>query len=280
MSYRIVVDSCCELQEQYKNDDRFRSVPLQLEVGDYKVLDDENFNQKEFIEKVASSPECPRSACPSPETFMEAYRGDEEEVFVVTLSSHLSGSYNSAEVGKDMYMEKYGTGTKKIHVVDSESASCGETQLAMMIMQCKEAGMSFEDTVKRVEDFKLKMRTYFVLDNLETFRKNGRLTGVKALMVSSLNIKPIMVGARGSIEQRGQAIGTNKALTKMADYLLLDVPDPKDRVLMITHCNCPDRAEYMLDLMVKRASYKDIVVMDMAGVSTMYANDGGVIVTL
>ena len=209
---------------------------------------------------------------------MEAYRGDEEEVFVVTLSSHLSGSYNSAEVGRDMYMEKYGA--KKIHVVDSESASCGETQLAMMIMQCKEMGVSFEDTVKRVEDFKLKMRTYFVLDNLETFRKNGRLTGVKALMVSSLNIKPIMVGIRGSIGQRGQAIGTNKALAKMADYLLSDVPDSKDRVLMITHCNCPDRAEYMRELMVKRASYKDIVVMDMAGVSTMYANDGGVIVTL
>ena len=278
MSYRIVVDSCCELQEQYKNDDRFRSVPLQLEVGDYKILDDENFNQKEFLEKVASSPECPKSACPSPETFMEAYRGDEEEVFVVTLSSHLSGSYNSAEVGKDMYLEKYGD--KKIHVVDSETASCGETQLAMLILQYKEAGLSFEETVEKVEAFKLKMRTYFVLDNLETFRKNGRLTGVKALMVSSLNIKPIMVGVRGSIDQKGQAIGTNKALAKMADYLVSDVPDSKDRVLMITHCNCPDRAEYMRELMVKRASFKDIVIMDMAGVSSLYANDGGVIATL
>ena len=164
MGYKIVVDSCCELKEQYKNDDRFRSVPLKLEVGDYKILDDENFNQKEFLEKVASCPECPKSACPSPETYMEAYHGDEEEVYVVTLSSHLSGSYNSAEVGKDMYIEKYGA--KKIHVVDSESASCGETQLAMMILAYKEAGVSFEETVQRVEEFKLKMRTYFVLDNL------------------------------------------------------------------------------------------------------------------
>ena len=278
MSYRIVVYSCCELQEQYKNDDRFRSVPLTLEVGDYKVVDDESFNQKEFIEKVASSPQVPRSACPSPEQFMEAYRGEEDEVYVVTLSSHLSGSYNSAEVGKNLYLEKYGT--KKIHVVDSESASCGETQLAMRIMQYKEAGLSYEDTVKKVETFKRRMRTYFVLDNLETFRKNGRISGVKALTVSALNIKPIMVGVFGSIEQKGQAIGTNKALTKMADYVVADVPDTKTRTLMITHCNCPERAEYMLDLMKKRATYKDIVVMDMAGVSTMYANDGGIIVTL
>lgn len=278
MSYRIVVDSCCELQEQYKNDDRFRSVPLTLEVGDYKVVDDESFNQKEFIEKIASSPQVPRSACPSPEQFMEAYRGEEDEVYVVTLSSHLSGSYNSAEVGKNLYLEKYDA--KKIHVVDSESASCGETQLAMRIMQYKEAGLSFEDTVKKVETFKRRMRTYFVLDNLETFRKNGRLSGVKALTVSALNIKPIMVGVFGSVEQKGQAIGTNKALAKMADYVIADVPDTKTRTLMITHCNCPERAEYMLNLMKKRASYKDIVVMDMAGVSTMYANDGGIIVTL
>lgn len=278
MSYKIVVDSCCELQEQYKNDTRFQIVPLRLEVGDYNVMDDENFDQKEFLRNVATCPQCPKSACPSPESYMEAYHGDEEEVYVVTLSSHLSGSYNSAEVGKNLYLEKYGA--KKIHVVDSESASCGETQLAMLIMKYKEEGLSFEDTVKKVETFKRRMRTYFVLDNLETLRKNGRLTGVKALVVSALNIKPVMVGTFGSIEQKGQAIGTNKALAKMADNLVADVPDSGERTLMITHCNCPERAEYMRELMEKRASYKDIVIMDTAGVSSMYANDGGIIVTL
>lgn len=278
MSYKIVVDSCCELQEQYKNDTRFQIVPLRLEVGDYNVMDDENFDQKEFLRNVATCPQCPKSACPSPESYMEAYHGDEEEVYVVTLSSHLSGSYNSAEVGKNLYQEKYGA--KKIHVVDSESASCGETQLAMLIMKYKEEGLSFEDTVKKVETFKRRMRTYFVLDNLETLRKNGRLTGVKALVVSALNIKPVMVGTFGSIEQKGQAIGTNKALAKMADNLVADVPDSGERTLMITHCNCPERAEYMRELMEKRASYKDIVIMDTAGVSSMYANDGGIIVTL
>ena len=278
MSYKIVVDSCCELQEQYKNDDRFQFVPLTLEVGDYKVVDDENFNQKEFLENVASCPLCPKSACPSPEKYMEAYHCDADEVYVVTLSSHLSGSCNSAEVGKDMYTEKYGE--KKIHVVDSESASCGETQLAMKIMEYKEAGLSYEETIKKVETFKRKMRTYFVLDNLETLRKNGRMSGVKAFVASALNIKPVMVGNLGTIEQKGQAIGTNKALAKMADHLVADVPHSEERTLMITHCNCPERAEYMRDLMEKRASFKDVVIMDTAGVSSMYANDGGIIVTL
>ena len=278
MSYKIVVDSCCELPEQYKKDSRFQSIPLGLEVGDYQILDDENFNQKEFLAKVAACPTCPKSNCPSPELFREAYHDEAEEIYVVTLSSHLSGSYNSAELGKKLYEEKYGS--KKIHVVDSESASCGETQIAMKIMEYKEAGLSFEETVDKVEKFKRQMRTYFVLDNLETLRKNGRLSGVKALVASTLNIKPVMVGNLGVIEERGQASGINKALAKMADHFVADVKNPQERTLMITHCNCPERAEYMRRLMEKRAYYRDVVIMDTAGISSMYANDGGIIVTL
>lgn len=278
MSYKIVVDSCCELPETYKNDSRFEIVPLGLEVGDYIIQDDENFNQREFLQKVADYPQCPKSSCPSPERFREAYHDGAEEIYVVTLSSHLSGSYNSAELGKSLYSEKYGE--KKIHVVDSESASCGETQLVEKIIACKEAGLSFEETVKAVETFKRKMRTYFVLDNLETLRKNGRLSSVKALVATTLNIKPVMVGNLGVIEQKGQAIGINKALAKMADCIVGDVENPEERTLMITHCNCPERAAFMRGLMEKRASYKSVLVMDTAGVSSMYANDGGVIVTL
>ncbi|MBD5450770.1 MAG: DegV family protein [Lachnospiraceae bacterium] len=278
MSYKIVVDSCCELPEKYKKDSRFQIVPLELEVGDYMIWDDETFNQKVFLEKVAASPLCPKSSCPSPEKFMEAYRGEADEVYVVTLSSHLSGSYNSAELGKNLYREQYGE--KKIHVVDSESASCGETQLAMRIMRYKEAGLSYEETVEKIEVFKRRMRTYFVLDNLETLRKNGRLSSVKAFVASTLNIKPVMIGNLGVIEQKSQAIGINKALARMADCIVADVHHPEKRTLMITHCNCPERAQYMRTLMEKRAAYRNVLIMDTAGVSSMYANDGGVIVTL
>lgn len=278
MSYKIVVDSCCELPDNYKKDSRFQIVPLGLEVGDYVIQDDENFNQKEFLRKVADYPQCPKSSCPSPEKYREAYHDEADEIYAVTLSSHLSGSYNSAELGRSLYGEKYGE--KKIHVVDSESASCGETQLVEKIIACKEAGLGFEETVKAVETFKRKMRTYFVLDNLETLRKNGRLSSVKALVASTLNIKPVMVGNRGVIEQKGQAIGINKALAKMADFIVGDVEKTEERILMITHCNCPERAEYMRGLMEKRASYRKILIMDTAGISSMYANDGGVIVTL
>ena len=128
MNYKIILDSCGELPPLYKKDERFEIVSLGIEVGDYRIMDDENFNQKEFLEKVAACPTCPKSSCPSPESYMEAYHCDAEHVYVVTLSSKLSGSYNSAVLGKNLYMEKYGK--KDIHICDSHSASGGETQIA------------------------------------------------------------------------------------------------------------------------------------------------------
>ncbi len=278
MSYKIVVDSCCELPEEYLGDERFESVPLELQVGDYHITDDEGFDQAEFLKRVAACPECPRSACPSPERFMEAYRADAEHIYVVTLSSHLSGSYNSAVLGKNLYHEKYGE--KQIHVVDSESASCGETQIVRKLIELEEKGLAFEAIVEQIEAFRSSVLTYFVLDNLETLRKNGRLSMVKALVATTLNIKPIMAGDKGVIRQRGQSIGMKKALNKMGDMVAENVKKPEERCLMITHCNAPRRAEMLKDFILAKTGFKDVIIMDTRGVSSMYANDGGVIVTV
>lgn len=279
MNYKIVLDSCGEIPENFKQDERFQNVPLGLEVGDYHILDDESFDQAEFLKKVAQSPVCPKSSCPSPELFMEAYhKGDADHVYVVTLSSHLSGSHNSAELGKQLYQEKYGD--KSIAVIDSESASCGETQIALKAMELEEKGLSFEEIVAALESYRDEMKTYFVLDNLETLRKNGRLTGVKALVASTLSIKPVMGARGGKILQLGQAIGIKKALQKMVDMIIKDCIRPQEKRLMIAHCNCLERAQYVQKLLEEKASFLEIRIMDTAGVSSMYANDGGIIVTV
>lgn len=278
MSYKIVVDSCCELPEELKKDSRYEIVPLMLMVGDtYEKADDADFNQAEFLKAVAECPTCPKSACPSPERFMEAYRTEAEHVYVITLSSKLSGSYNSAVLGKSLYHENYGD--KDIYVVDSRSASCGETQIAYKIAEWEDAGLPYEEILEKIEAFVKGMHTYFVLDNLETLRKNGRLSGVKALVAAKLSIKPLMAGDDGIIVQLGQGIGMKKALAKMADHVLADVPNQSQRTLMITHCNNHERAEYVRELIMQHASFKDVLIMDTAGISSMYANDGGVIVT-
>ncbi len=278
MSYKIVVDSSCELPLEYRQDKRFERVPLGLSVGDYEIIDDENFNQAEFLAKVAAYPKCPKSSCPSPQRYMEAYETEAEDVFVVTLSSQLSGSYNSAQLGKNLYVEQFGE--KKIHVVDSKSASCGETQIAIKLLEFCESGLPFDVVVEKIEAFRDEMNTYFVLDNLETLRKNGRLTGVKALVASTLSIKPVMGADHGTIIQRGQSIGMKKALAKMADLIVGEVVNAAEKTLMISHCNCLERAETVKRLIEERCRFRSILILDTAGLSSMYANDGGVIVAV
>jgi DegV family protein with EDD domain len=275
MSYKIVVDSCCELPKELSKSGKYERVPLGLEVGDYLIMDDENFNQAQFLKKVAEYPKCPKSSCPSPERYMESYNVDAEHIYAVTLSSHLSGSHNSAVLGKNLYHEKFGA--KKIHVVDSESASCGETQIAIRIMEMENEGLDFETIVERIERFRDEMNTYFILDNLETLRKNGRLTGVKALVASTLSIKPVMGADKGIIVQRAQCIGMKKSLSKLADVLVSEVKDSGKKRLIISHCNAPLRAETLKGLILAKAKFKETIILETAGISSMYANDGGVI---
>ena len=279
MRYKIVVDSCCELPVEYKDDPRFERIPLTLEVGDYRILDDETFNQREFLDKVAAYPKCPKSACPSPERYRDAFAADADHIYCVTLSSHLSGSYNSAVLGKNLCEEEFGQ--KDIHVCDSESASIGETQIAMKIMELEEKGsLSFAEIVEKLEAFRSAMNTYFVLDNLETLRKNGRLSGVKALIASTLSIKPVMGAIGGVIIQKGQTVGIKKALYKMAEIIVKEGKNLDKKVLYISHCNCLARADQVKKILLARTKFKEVKILNTAGVSSMYANEGGVIIAI
>lgn len=278
-NYKIVIDSCGELLDEWKEDSRYESVPLILTVGGEDIIDDASFNQKEFLAKVAACPECPKSSCPSPEKYMQAFETEAEHVYAVTLSAELSGSYNSALLGQKLAQEE--NPQKKIHVFNSCSASIGETLIALKITECEEAGMSFEETVTAVEEYIDSQNTFFVLENLETLRKNGRLSKVKALVATALKIKPVMGATKeGTICQLDQARGINKALVKMVDYIVEKTKNSGSKVLAISHCNCPKRAEILKEAILEKMELKDILILDTAGVSSMYANDGGVIVVV
>lgn len=279
MSYKIAIDSCGELLNEWKDDERIESVPLTLMVGGESIIDDETFDQKDFLKKVAACPECPKSACPSPEHYMKAYECEADHIYAVTLSSELSGSYNSAVLGKSLFLED--NPGKKIHVFNSKSASGGESLIAMKIVECEEKGLSFEEVIETVDKYIEEMSTFFVLENLETLRKNGRLSRVKALVASALKIKPVMGSTpEGSICQLDQARGMNKAIVKMVEHVGEKGINIHEKTVAITYCNCPERAKMLEEAIRERLNPAKIVVMDTAGVSSMYANDGGVIVAV
>lgn len=277
MKFKIVVDSCCDLTKEMKKDAFFETVPLELQIGDYITPDDDTFDQKDFLKRIAESPICAKSACPSPERFLQAYQCGAKEIYVVTLSSKLSGSYNSAMLAKTMLEEV--DSQIKVHVFDSCSASSGEFHLALFLRKIADSELSFEDVVMKTLQYQDKLGTYFVLDNLETLRKNGRLSLVKAFVASTLNIKPIMGATKeGEIVQLNKAIGMKKALQKLVETIEKDRKFDNNGVLVISHCNCFERAELVRDMILEKIAYKEVHIIDTAGISTMYANDGGIIV--
>lgn len=279
MSYKIIVDSCGELTDEMKASGYFETASLEIDVNGHHIIDDETFDQAQFLRWVAESPDSPKSSCPSPERYLEGYRCEADHVYAVTLSAELSGSYNSAVLGKNLYHEEYGD--KDIYVFNSCSASVGEMLIAMKIAECEEQGMEFSQIIETVEAYIRGQHTYFVLETLDTLRKNGRLKGVKAVVATALNIKPVMGATpEGNICQLGQARGIKKALAKLSEEVVRDLKDSKDKILAVSHCNCKERAEYIRDTLMKAAQFKDTVIIDTAGISSMYAADGGVIVVV
>lgn len=279
LSYKIIIDSCGEMLDEWKGDARFESVPLTLSVNGENIIDDETFDQASFLKKVAECPECPRSACPSPERYMRAFDCDAEHIYAITLSAELSGSYNSAVLGRELLLEE--KPGHNIYVFNSKSASIGQTLIAMKIQECEEAGMSFHTVIEKVEEYISQQNTFFVLDSLDTLRKNGRLSNVKAFVANALKIKPVCGSTpEGAICQIDQARGINKALVKMVQAIVDKTSDSTQKVLAISHCNCRERAVLLKNALQERIQVKDIIILDTAGVSSLYANDGGVIVAV
>ena len=278
MRYKIIGDSCLDLTKEMRKDPCYSMIPLTLMVGERHFVDDETFDQKEFIKVVKEYPECTKSACPYPEMFKEAYCCEEENVFVITLSAALSGSYNSAVLAKSLYEEEYGK--KNILVLDSKSASSGQLNIAMYIRELCDQGLEFDEICEKAAAYRDRMNTYFVLESLDTLKKNGRLTGLQAFFATKLNIKPVMGADNGTIIKLDQARGIQKALQRMAEIAVKEAGTTKDKRLVIAHCNAPERAQFMKEKLCSMAEFKEVVITDTCGVSTVYASDGGVILAL
>ncbi len=275
MSFKIIVDSCCDLTPAMLKDRRFHSVPLTIRVGDQIIVDDQTFDQADLLWKMKASEKAPSSACPSPAQFLEAMDCGAEDLYVVTLSALLSGSHNSAAQARMMFLEEHPEA--RVHIFNSCSASAGEVLIALKIRALAETGMVFDQVVSETSRFIGEMNTLFVLEDLDNLRKNGRLSKLQALVTGTLKIKLLMgASPEGEIYKRGQALSIKQALSKMVSIIEEDERH-KGRTLCIAHCNCLDRAFHLKEQILKSCSFQDILIVETGGISTVYANDGGVV---
>jgi len=273
--YKIIGDSCTDFSSEMMEFGCFVKVPLTIEIDRDTIIDDETFDQKSLLTKMAAWHDSPKTACPSPAQYLTQFEEGKDH-FIITLSARLSGSYNAAVQAVSIYKED--GGTANIYVVNSRSASCGQVQIALLIRELYEKGLQFSEVVKQVEAYISRMQTLFVLENLENLRKNGRLTKMQSLITGALHVKLFLGATReGEIEKLGQGLSVRQTLGRMISAVVSD-PGHVGRRLVISHCNCPDRAEYLREQFAARCNFSEIVVVSTGGISTVYANDGGTII--
>jgi DegV family protein with EDD domain len=276
MTIKIIADSSCDLNDEIKKQLHIHIAPLILQLGDKTFIDDDSLDVKNYVKEMGECKIAPKTACSSPNDYMKMYEGP-ESTFVVTLSSVLSGSYNSAVLAKNLFLDE--VGNKCIQVFDSLSASAGETLVVLKIYELGKLNLVDMEIVDKVTRYIKEMKTFFLLENLEHLAKAGRLNPIVAKIASMLSIKPIMGGAEdGSIKLIEKVRGYKKAFRRLVEIIGEEGKNFEEKILGIAHCNCLDRALALKEEALALYNFKDIIIVEMSGLSSTYADDGGIVI--
>ncbi len=283
MSYKIVVDSCCDLTEEMKKWDNLSVIPLTLQIGDYVIADDANFNQEDFINRMLSSNQLAKSACPSPDAFAQACEGEEDEVYIITITDKLSGCYNSAVQGVALYNDDHPESQKKIHVFNSLATSGLETIMAYKIKELADNGTAFEDIVNTVEAFCVNnCFLYFHLESFDALKGNGRLFNLGAKVIEALRVKLICRRTDyGNISLAGKDLSETRILAKLAAFVQKETEgsDLSDKMIIISHVCCEEKANTVAKLIKEKCGYQNIIILKASGLNSLYASNHGVLVS-
>ena len=276
----ILADSCCDLSPELLKKTQAKIAPLTITIDDTHYVDDGTVDIPPYLAAMKASKNPVRSACPSPDLYAEDIRATEGDCFIVTLSAKLSGSHNAASLGVQLAQEDMPE--KKVHVFDSESASAGETYIALMIHDLIAAGKSFEQIVELVEEKIRSLHTLFVLDSLDNLVKNGRISRTVALLANVLSIRLLMSDdGHGAIKNISKARGIKGAQGQMVETCSKHNEGlaAASQRLVSSYCNCPERARQVRDMIREKCpAIGEIILTPTSALSSMYANDGGIVI--
>lgn len=204
MGIRIITDSASDMVDSKRSDVTF--LPLRVIFGDTEYRDGIDITRKEFYEKLVEGDEIPKTSQITPFEFGEAIKATREageDVLVITLSSKLSGTYQSAAVAASEYDEG-------VAVVDSANVSVGEYILVEYAIRLKDEGRSLSEIVTELEKAKEKIHVIALLDTLEYLKKGGRISKAAAFAGGLLSIKPVIAVENGEVVVLGKARGSKQ----------------------------------------------------------------------
>lgn len=275
MTWKIVTDSGCDLRslESQSKELQFERVPLTLQIGTEIFRDDDGLDIDRMMATMYQSSKAATSSCPSPDAFLQAYKGV-DNVIAVTITGTLSGSHNSARLAKNDLLEDYPNAN--IHVIDSLSAS-GEVDLIVLELErLINLGLSFEEVVERITAYQEKTRLIFVLAKVDNLVKNGRLNKLVGKVVGLLNIRMVgQASQEGTLELLQKARGQKKAVSALVEEI--QKAGYKGGKVYIAHANNPKICEQISEKI--KAIYPDAVIQTgiTSGLCSFYAEDEGIL---
>ncbi|WP_048765083.1 DegV family protein [Streptococcus cristatus] len=275
MTWKIVADSGCDYREitDLADQTKFESVPLTIQIDHEIFVDNAQLDIDGMMEKMYATSSASKSACPSPEDYLRSFEGA-ENIFVVTITGSLSGSHNSAQLAKKLFLEE--NPTANIHVIDSLSAG-GEVDLIVRkLNDLIKEGLSFEQVVEAISHYQANTKLLFVLAKVDNLVKNGRLSKLIGAVVGLLNIR--MVGEAsdtGTLELLQKARGAKKALTAAVDEVLK--AGYKGGRIIIAHRNNEKFCQQFTEVIKEKFPAADISFLPTSGLCSFYAEEGGLL---
>lgn len=275
MNTKIVVDSCVDFNDEvFGNEEYMERIPFKIIIDDEEIVD-ENLDKDLLLRKMKCSKNKIGTACPSPFDFLQALKKSKNN-FVVTVSEKLSGSHNSAILAKEMLKEEYPENFT--HVFDCKTAVSGADLVVLKIKGLIDENTDNSVIVEQVTEYINNMKTLFVLEKFDNLVKNGRMSNVKAIVGSLLQIVPIMTAKDGEIILKEQVRGKKKAYNRLIELIGEESIDFKHKILGIGHINAIEKAEKIKEEIKNRYNFKDIIIFEGGGLSTVYADDGGIVI--
>lgn len=271
MKNRIVMDSAGDIKALQGVD--FVSVPLKIMTDEREYVDDAAIDIPEMVAYLAGYKGKSGTACPSVGEYLQAY-GDAENVYCITITSNLSGSYNSAAIAAESFREQYPD--RKIHVFDSLSTGPEMILLSHRLREWIAEDLSFETIVEKGKAYLEKSRLAFSLECLNNLANNGRVPKAVAKIAGVLGIRLTGIAYDGRLKPTGKARGEKKVCPELMK--ILDDQGYAGGRALINHCLNPKAAEEMKQTILARYPNADVTVGTLGGLCSFYAEKGGLLV--
>ena len=273
---RVITDSACDLSTEIVKKYGITIVPLNIHLGDETFVD-RSMKNSEFYKKMSLSEELPKTSPPSVEAFLESYKGD-EDLIVITISSKLSSTYSVASLAKIMCEEN--NKIRNIAVIDSEAASAGQGQLAVIAARLIELGRSFEEIVSILERFKKQIAFYGVLDTLENTIKGGKVNSFTGKIVDALQYKVVLEMGNHKCDPIFKVKGYDNALEKVKELICNKKDCTSKKSLFIAHANALSKAIFMKEIMTKYNNFESIHIIEIGATMGTYTGEGALLVSV